>query len=296
MFTGQRRGGWAIGWTGLPFFAFFLLWALTVQAAENAECLQCHNNPRLSKGAKDGSLLSLYVNEEAFKASVHGTAGMGCTDCHQEAKPDFHPAEGFPETGCASCHTDQAEAYKKTTHGMILESGMERAPKCQDCHTSHYIRKIIDPQSPVQASRLSAVCAKCHEEARPPQGFFAALATYRLIGHRKVNLADHYDTRGCANCHTENTGHPQKPGPPPSCVKCHDKSLPTPLLLGPIHFKMSFQDQPVPFLLRFLYGAGIVILVIGGIAFFSYRMVRKRKVKKGEADKTGEGEKTEANK
>jgi len=288
MFTRQWRRGRALGWIGLPFFAFFLLWASTVQAAENAECWQCHNNPRLSKGAKDGSLLSLYVNEEAFKASAHGAAGMGCTDCHQEAQPKFHPAEGFTETGCTSCHADQGEAYKKTTHGLILDSGLKPAPKCQDCHTSHYIRKINDPQSPVQTFRLSAVCAKCHEEARPPQGFFAALATYRLMGHRKVSLADRYDAQSCANCHPENVGHPQKPGPPTSCVKCHDQSLPTPLLLGPIHFKMSFADQPVPFLLRFLYGAGIVILVVGGIAFLSYRLVLKRKAPKGEEDKTGE--------
>ncbi|MDI6755068.1 MAG: cytochrome c3 family protein [Thermodesulfobacteriota bacterium] len=290
MSSGQRRGGRKTWWFLLPFFTLFLFWAGTTQAAENAECLKCHKNPRLSKGKKDGSLLSLYVNEEAFKASVHGAAGMGCVDCHQEAKPNFHPAEGFAEVGCASCHADQVEAYKKTAHGLAWASGLERAPKCQDCHTSHYMRKIKDPQSPVQASRLGAVCAKCHEEAKPPEGFLAALATYRLMGHRKVNLGDRYDTKGCANCHPHNSGHPQKEEPAPSCVKCHDRSISSPLLMGPIHFKMSLSEQPIPFFLRILYGAGLIIVVVGCIGFFSYRYYRRKKATQEGADKPAEGE------
>ena len=278
----------------LPCLAFFFFWVLAAQAADNAECLKCHKNPRLSKGKKDGSLLSLYVDEKAFNASVHGAAGMGCTDCHQEAKPTVHPAEGFPEVGCANCHRDSAEVYKKTAHGMMLEGGMEKAPKCYDCHTTHYIRKINDPQSPVQASRLPEACAKCHEAAKPPQGFFAALATYRIMGHPKADLEYRYDTRGCAQCHPENTGHPQKPGSTPACVKCHDPSASTPLLLGPIHFKMSFKDQPVPFLLRILYGIGLIVLILGAVAFLGYRTYKQKKSrKKGEGEKTAEGQGTE---
>jgi hypothetical protein len=295
MTGGQRQGGCKARWFLLPFFTFFLFWATTAQAAENADCLNCHKNLNLSKGEKDGSLLSLYVNEEAFKASVHGAAGMGCPDCHQEAKPTFHPAEGFPEVGCTSCHAEAAEAYKKTTHGMVLESGLERAPKCQDCHTSHYIRKIGDPQSPVNASYLPNACSKCHEEANPPRGFFASLATYRIMGHRKVNLGTRCDTQGCANCHPENTGHPQKQERTPSCAKCHDRSAETAVLLGPIHSKMSFKDQPLPFVLRILYGAGFVIVVIGCLAFFFYRSYRRMKAKKGSSGKPAEGEKAETN-
>ncbi len=290
MYKRQTQIGQIACWLLLPFFALLFLGVWTAAAAENAECLKCHQNPGLSKGKKDGSLLSLYVNEEAFKASVHGAAGMGCTDCHQEAKPNVHPAEGFKEAGCASCHGDAAEAYKKTVHGMARESGLERAPNCQDCHTSHNIRKISDPQSPVQASRLAGACAKCHNEAVPPKGFFTALATYRIMGHRKVNLGTEYDTKICANCHPGNTGHPTKQAARPSCVQCHDRSLTTPLLLGPIHVKMSFHDQPVPFLLRFLYGAGLAVVVIGCIAFFAYKTYQRRKTKKEGQDKPAGGE------
>jgi len=288
----EKRGLGKWSQTLFPFFAFLLIWAWAAQASEDAECLKCHKNPRLSKGNKDGSLLSLYVNEEAFKASVHGAAGMGCTACHQEAKPDVHPAEGFPEVGCTNCHQDSAEAYKQTSHGMMLESGMERAPKCQDCHTSHSVRKIADPQSPVKASRLPQACAKCHEAGQPPKGFLMALATYRIMGHPKTSLEYDYHTQGCVNCHPENAGHPQKKGPAPSCVKCHDPSASKPLLLGPIHFKISFWDQPVPFLLRFLYGAGLILAVLACVAFFGYRTYTRKKARKAEGEKPAEGQGT----
>ena len=290
-----RRETWSLGQfsrTLFPLLALCFLWIGAALAADNAECFKCHQNPKLSKGKKDGSLLSLHVDDKAYAASVHGAAGMGCTDCHQEAKPNVHPAEGFPEVGCVNCHQDSAEAYKQTAHGMMLESGMDQAPKCQDCHTTHYMRKIADPQSPVKASRLPEACAKCHDAARPPKGFFMALATYRIMGHPKTYLESRYDTQGCANCHPENAGHPQKKGPTPPCVKCHDPSTSKPLLLGPIHFKVSFWEQPVPFLLRFLYGAGLILAVLACVGFFGYRTYTKKKAKKAEGEKPAGGEGT----
>ena len=288
----QGRGFyWAFG---LSLLIFSFLGVVSAPAAENAECLQCHKNPKLSKGNKDGSLLSLYVNEEAFQKSVHGAAGMGCTECHPEAKPNVHPAEGFAKAECSACHPDAAEAYKKTTHGMVLASGLDKGPKCQDCHTTHSIRKISDPLSSVIASRLGSVCAQCHEEAKPSQGILAALATFRLTGHPKGNLNDRYDTQGCANCHPENAGHPQKAEGGPSCVKCHDRSAATPVLLGPIHFKMSFREQPIPYILRILYGIGLVGVIVGCLGFFSYRFYRHKR-KKEQAPSQPEGEKGPGN-
>jgi len=284
----MKMGGVKARWIWLPICVLFFLWAGMASAADNAECLKCHKNPKLSKGKKDGSLLSLYVNEEAFKASVHGAGGLGCADCHQEAKTTQHPAEGFPEVGCASCHADQVEAYKKTSHGMMAESGMEQAPKCAVCHTAHYIRKTADPQSPVSEEKLPLVCAKCHWQAQPPSGFFTALATYRIMGHPKGDLGEKYDTLACVKCHSENTGHPQKPLKV-TCGRCHDKSLATPVFMGPIHFQMSFHEDPLPFILRILYGLGVVVVIFGIVGWFGYRTYKKKKAPKPES--AGEGDK-----
>jgi hypothetical protein len=282
----MKKGGLNTGWIWLPIFALIFFGASLSMAAENAGCLQCHKDPKLSKGKNDGSLLSLYVDDKAFKASVHGAAGMGCGDCHQDPKNTQHPPGDFPKVGCGSCHADQAEAYKKTTHGMMLESGMEKAPNCAACHSSHSTRKINDPQSSLNETQLAATCGKCHEQAKPPQGFFTALATYRIMGHPKGNLDEKYDTQACGKCHPENTGHPQKPYTP-TCARCHDKSVTTPLLMGPIHIKMSFHEQPLQFILRIIYGFGSVVVVLGIIGWFGYRTYKKKKMPKPESP--GEG-------
>lgn len=253
------------------------------QGADNAACLKCHENPRLSKGKKDGSLLSLYINAASFQTSVHGAGGLGCTDCHQDARPDVHPAEGFAKVDCANCHEEAAEAYKKTTHGMMWASGLENAPQCADCHTAHYIRKIADPESPVNTQNLPQACAKCHEEAKPVSGFLANLASYRLKGHPKTGLNYRYDIQICANCHPENTGHPQKEMKNTACVRCHDKSYSTPALLGPIHFKVSWPSQPIFYIMRFIYGFGIAIIAIAAAGSYAYHLYRRRKKK---AEKT----------
>jgi hypothetical protein len=65
--------------------------------------------------------------------------------------------------------------------------------------------------------------------------------------------------------------------------------------MGPIHFKISFREQPVPYILRFLYGAGLGLIILGGIGFLSYRAYRRRKGGNGVAKppvEPGEGPKT----
>lgn len=270
----------------LPVFALSLLFFGPPAKADDSECFRCHKNPRLSKGKKDGSLLSLHVDEGRYQASVHGAAGLGCTECHAEAKAAYHPAEGFPEVDCAACHADQLAAYRKTAHGMMREGGMENAPKCADCHTAHYIRKAADPLSPVSEARLPAACAQCHWQADRPSGFFTFLATYRIMGHPKTNLGENYTTAACGKCHPENAGHPEKPLQT-TCNRCHDKALENPLLLGSLHLQMTFADNPLAYLLRIFYGLGFFAAVIGGAGFFGYRTYRKRKAQKPDA--SGEG-------
>lgn len=277
MRKGQERKGYGKYFILLIWGALFFIWGGLAQGTDNAACLKCHQNPRLSKGKKDGSLLSLYVNEASFLASVHGASGLGCSDCHQEARPDFHPTEGFAKVDCSNCHQEAAEAYKKTTHGMLWASGLENAPQCADCHTAHYIRKINDPESSVTPKNLPQACAKCHEEAKPVHGFLATLASYRLKGHPKSGLNYRYDTQICANCHPENAGHPQKEVKKTTCVRCHDKSYATPALLGPLHFKPSWESQPVFLIMRFLYGFGIVIAIIAAAGTYTYHIYRRRK-------------------
>ncbi len=284
-----RGRGW--GWALLV--ASFFLGALDAQGQDEVGCLKCHALPQAVKQEKDGSRTSLYVNEEAFNASIHHEAGLGCADCHPLENPTLHPAIRFPKVGCASCHPESWQTFNKTSHGLALLEGRKNAPNCADCHTSHYMRKIADPQSPVNNLHLPGVCSRCHEEANPPRGFIPALSTYRLVGHRKVNLGERYDTQNCAGCHPETAGHLQTPRKDLLCLKCHDPSAPPALLFSPIHYKMSFKDQPVSYLPGILNGSGLMILILGGIVFISSCVTRARKARRilnrtGKEKKTGE--------
>ena len=132
------------------------------------------------------------------------------------------------------------------------------------------------------------VCARCHWQAKAPSGFFTALATYRIMGHPKGDLGEEYSTRACVKCHSENTGHPQKPLKV-TCGRCHDKSLATPVLMGPIHFRMSFHEDPLTFILRVLYGLGVMLVIFGTVGWLGYRTYKKKKAPRPES--TGEGDK-----
>ena len=151
------------------------------------------------------------------------------------------------------------EAYKKTSHGMMAESGMEQAPKCADCHTAHYIRKIDDPQSPVNEATLPRSARKCHWQAKPPRVSLRPWPPTGSWAIPKGIWARNTTPMPAVKCHSENTGHPQKPLNA-TCGRCHDKSLATPVLMGPIHFQMSFHENPLQFILRILYGLGFMVV------------------------------------
>jgi hypothetical protein len=58
---------------------------------------------------------------------------------------------------------------------------------------------------------------------------------------------------------------------------------------------MSFQDQPVPFILRILYAVGLVIGVLGCIAFFGYRTYKRKRAKPEEGEKPAGSDPTGTN-
>jgi hypothetical protein len=59
-----------------------------------------------------------------------------------------------------------------------------------------------------------------------------------------------------------------------------------------MHVKLSLWEQPVPFLLRFIYGAGLVVAILACVAFLGYRSYTRRKGKKGEGEKPPGGQGT----
>jgi hypothetical protein len=110
----------------------------------NDECLACHSDAGLTKDV-NGKTVSLHVDGDKFKASIHSS--FGCTDCHADIKAFPHdPAPAMPK--CSTCHADEQIAYDHGVHAKAAAAGNANVPKCQDCHGSvHELLPSSDPRS-----------------------------------------------------------------------------------------------------------------------------------------------------
>jgi len=118
----------------------------------NEECLACHGDPTMTKDV-DGKPISISVNPDAFKASIHG--GMfTCVDCHTDVKTSPH--ENTPaKISCATCHADQQAAYDRRYHAKAIKAGDGAAATCVSCHGSpHELLPASDPKSRVSHANI----------------------------------------------------------------------------------------------------------------------------------------------
>jgi len=172
----------------------------------NDDCLGCHGDSTMTT-QKDGKTISLFVDENTFKETVH--AANGCVSCHVEAEVagDEHP---FPMTpvDCAGCHDAIGDTYGKSAHGLAKGKGDALAPSCQDCHSKHDILKPSNPRATTYPLNIPYTCGRCHQEGS------SMTTTHELNKH---NITKNYSmsvhgkglfesglivTAVCSSCHT----------------------------------------------------------------------------------------------
>jgi cytochrome b subunit of formate dehydrogenase len=125
--------------------------------------------------------------EERLAKSVHGRGGgVGsaaehpaaggkakrnptCTDCHQGhhlLQSDVAEFRLQLSNSCGNCHADLSSRYALSMHGQLTRQGYEAAANCADCHGSHDILPVGDPNSQLAPgeNRLRT-CQKCHRHA-----------------------------------------------------------------------------------------------------------------------------------
>jgi cytochrome b subunit of formate dehydrogenase len=91
-----------------------------------------------------------------------------CADCHSAHVITAIDNDKFMTqitTQCGSCHEKLAETYLETYHGKAYLLGYLKAAKCSDCHGSHNILKVDNPNSAVGYKNIVATCRKCHSYA-----------------------------------------------------------------------------------------------------------------------------------
>ena len=113
-----------------------------------------------------------------FGKTVHGRAGVACTDCHTSPGKE---AESPTEISivCAKCHEDIVAVRRNSLHTKM------GVPQCTECHNPHRIRSYRE----LQAKERVAVCTRCHRNY--------------LERHRWLpNTSLHFDYLECATCHS----------------------------------------------------------------------------------------------
>jgi len=170
-------------------------------AQEDSECMFCHGDATMKVTHEDGSVRSVYLDEEVYKTSVH--ANEGCISCHVDVEETPHPPDLEP-VNCGNCHLE-LEAYEKSIHGQRLLNKDSDVNGCTDCHGVHDILKSTDPLSRTHPANLPATCGRCHSNpdlakrhmisvVDPSQGYLKSIHAAEV---KKGDL----DAASCNSCH-----------------------------------------------------------------------------------------------
>ena len=228
----RRSGLWELGLLCLVFTLPALGAARKTPPPKptNEACLACHGDPTMSRDV-DGKPVSISVNPETFKASIHG--GMfTCVDCLTDVKTSPH--ETTPaKISCATCHADQQAAYDRSYHAKAIQSGEKQAATCVSCHGSpHELLPASDPKSRVSHANIPATCGTCHGQkyVMEASGHSSQpFNSYLQSVHGKAVAAGSEKAAVCTDCHGAHdilaASNDQSPifrfNVPATCAKCH---------------------------------------------------------------------------
>jgi hypothetical protein len=201
------------------------------QGMSDADCLRCHRDPKLR--AKDGR--DMHVAAEEVGQSRHGM--VTCSQCHAGVNVSrLRPCETITrKVDCGACHAEAGQQYQRSIHGALLARGDANAPTCKECHGTHGVAGRLTPGSPIFATNVPMLCARCHREGEkaavryqgPEHGIIEA---YTESIHGKGLLRSGLTvTATCTNCHTAHGVLPRtdeassihRANVPRTCGSCH---------------------------------------------------------------------------
>ena len=211
--------------------AVVLALCVSALAQEDEECFFCHGDPEFSVELDDGTVRSLFVDEEAYGQTVHGE--LGCVGCHADITEVPHE-EDLEPVSCEVCH-DEGEEYAMSLHGQAVERGDPLAPYCYDCHTKHDIRPASDPKSAINNINIPQTCGNCHAEDAPVAksrniSQHDILRNYEQSIHGEGMLKKGLTvTAVCTSCHTAHSVLPHtdpkstinRDNVVATCTQCH---------------------------------------------------------------------------
>lgn len=199
---------------------------------------------------------------------VHQEVGLSCHSCHggnpdvaladdmaAAMDPDYKPNPyiGAPErTGipefCGRCHSslafmrrfkpdarvDQVQEYWTSDHGQGLRAGDENVATCIDCHGSHEIMKVTNPDSGVYPTNVATTCGRCHSDPARMAGYLGPhgqpLSIDQVSRWKRSVHAQSLLAKGDLSAPTCNDCHGNHGATPPGvesvafvCGQCHGR-------------------------------------------------------------------------
>jgi cytochrome b subunit of formate dehydrogenase len=174
----------------------------------NAACDDCHSSHSFNVPAKDtpervewrlsipGTCGTKCHDEqlEAYTGSIHGKEVLEkhnikaavCTDCHTThavGSTSAAPVKLAITAKCGGCHEGSYKTYKATYHGQINTLGYAYTAKCFDCHGSHGILAVKDPESKVHLNNRMKTCQTCHNGKKGVFEAPPAMVSFQPHGH-----------------------------------------------------------------------------------------------------------------
>jgi len=152
----------------------------------SAVCTDCHtahevlnhSNPKSSVHSSNIPATCATCHKGIFKQfvnSIHYTTERrtdkklpSCADCHSSHQISSVHDDAFLHEvthQCGECHESLSETYFETMHGKAYRLGEMDAARCSDCHGSHDVLAVTNPESHVGMNHIVSTCQKCHEDA-----------------------------------------------------------------------------------------------------------------------------------
>jgi len=195
-----------------------------------AGCTDCHGNHMIQQGDPNKPSVSrtkiletcskCHSKEvENFKKSTHGQELLNgnekapsCATCHGEHNiKSVSKSDEFSKINqvdlCLKCHQEQKlphknykgedvliSNYKESYHYIALKSG-KNAATCADCHGSHEMKKVDDPDAKINRYNIPKTCGQlgCHVKQ---------LSEYTGSVHEVSLIQKHgADAPNCSTCH-----------------------------------------------------------------------------------------------
>lgn len=219
------------------FVTFLMAVPMSGYAAKNsgevALCLACHSDKTLSKKLLNKEILSLYVNGNEFKNSVH--ANVGCTGCHTDISMDNHPVVKKIKSKkdyslsrtkqCAVCHTDNQMKKRLPIHSSLAAKGT-----CVECHGYHAVVSSVVQKTGVPENQYCMTCHSRQLTMKMNNG-----ETLSVLVNESVLRKSVHGKLKCTECHAgfSMTQHPMRSYSSKraysieiskNCWKCHERA------------------------------------------------------------------------